>query len=260
MSGENPTPRTERHYYRMPQTCEMFLAALCAIQDYYKWLEKEKRAVTVNAVIGCQNPDLHQFVSCLTIGKHTAEIGEPESLEGFEQAVDFDPEVAYRLSKVNEKHVSQVFGIMIGSDPPKVLPDLSAMAFPDAVEDMLVLPFAGSEQVYAFLEVNKPDRVIHRVEGVENLNQGISPRNMARYKLVVGVRSGLTYLAAALGRAVVEIYPTDRHRNWLSKWSNPFYQMIYGDPGQVTPELVYRAVEVVWKRVEQRERAMMVQA
>lgn len=260
MSGETPTPRTERHYYRLPQTCEMLLAALCAIQDYYKWLEKEKRAVTVNAVIGCQNSDLHQFVACLNSGKHTAEIGAPESLEGFEQAVDFDPEVAYKLSAKTGKHVTQVFGMMLGSDPPKVIPDLSAMKFPEAVEDILVLPFTGSAQVYSFLEVNKPELALYRIDDVEDLSRFVCANTVAGYKMVIGVRSGLTYLAAALGRAVVEIYPTDRHRNWLSKWSNPFYQMIYGDPGQVMPELVYRAVEVVWKRVEQRERAMMVKA
>jgi len=179
------------------------------------------------------------------------------TLDGFDQVVKFDPELAYKLSLTTEKHVTQIFGIMVGSDPVKVVPDISSVVGnikPDC--DIMLLPFSGSDRVDEFLCNNRPELNVQIEPSVVWADS--SWRVALRGKLLVGVRSGLTYLAAAAGLAVVEIYPTDCHRNWMSKWSSMNYQMIYGNPGDVQPDLVYRAIEAMWKRIEQRERAMAV--
>src|ERR1017187_6989228 len=228
MTESKPIERyTEHHFYWMPDTCEMYLAAVCAIQDYFTWVCK--RGVDPLVTIYCPNAELDFLIP--TITKDSSAVVESVrnmtrlTLEGFDQAVKFDPELAYKLSLKTEKHVTQVFGMMIGSDPFKVLPDVSEVTdkiIPDC--DIMVLPFPGSHEVYEFLCNNRPELdTAHSTVG--------QPERGLQGRMLVGVRSGLTYLAAAAGRAVVEIYPTDCHRNWLSKWGATMYQMIYGNPG-----------------------------
>lgn len=257
--------RTERHFYSMPDTCEMFLAALAAIQDYYKWLEK--RDVRTEITVHCPNPKLEFLVPAIAkdeqgVIKEVRTDIAGLTVDQFDQAVKFDPDVAYKLSTTTGKHVSQVFGMMIGSDPPKAIPDIT-MLLPDTkpFKDILVLPFPGWSEVLQFLHNNKPELETNDTDVESECERGDTVfETLCLYKLVVGVRSGLTYLAVAANRAVVEIYPTDCHRDWLSKWSSQWYQMIYGNPGEVSPSLVYRAVEAQWKKVEQRQRAMAVRA
>lgn len=245
--------RPEQHFYWMPESCEMFVAALCAVQDYYKWLDKRGIDPVVTAY--CPNPQLQFLLPAFNkdgrVVVNTVSAIDGLTIEGFDQAVKFDAELAYKLSLGTEKHVTQVFGMMVGSDPVKVVPDLSMIVDQWATtRDIQILPFPGSDKVAEFLLNNRPELDVSEAKDPENWQVALTG------KLCVGVRSGLTYLAAAAGRSVVEIYPTDRHRNWLSKWSAGTYQMIYGNPGDVPPELVYRAIEAMWKKVEQRQRAM----
>jgi hypothetical protein len=249
---------TERHFYSMPATCEMFLAAVCAIQNYYKWLAK--RFIKAEVIVHSPSSELDFLVPTIWLGGDVVVSDVVHdlnglTLDGFDQTVKFDPDLAYRLSLKTEKHVVQVFGMMVGSDPPKVMPDVSCIT--DEIEpncDIMLLPFPGSEQVYEFLVNNRPELNTCTATGdcARPVELGLQGR------MLVGVRSGLTYLAAAAGRAVVEIYPTDCHRNWLSKWGAQHYQMIYGNPGDVQPDLVFRAIEAMWKKVEARRRAMQV--
>ena len=258
MASEQQT-RTEQHFFSMPNTCEMFLAALAAVQDYYKWLSKRK--IFSEITLHSPNEKL-DFLSPAFERPGEATLKEIRrdtvglTLDQFDQAVRFDPDLAYRQAVKTEKHVTQIFGMMVGSEPIKAIPDISSIT--DGItpnRDIVVLPFPGSEQVYEFIVNNKP----------ELDTECVSPRDVHYSqafagRLVVGVRSGMTYLAASAGRAVVEIYPTDQHRDWISKWSHPLYQMIYGNPGEVRPELVYRACEVMWKKVDMRTRALAVKA
>src|ERR1017187_7838139 len=203
MTESKPIERyTEHHFYWMPDTCEMYLAAVCAIQDYFTWVCK--RGVDPLVTVYCPNAELDFLIP--TITKDSSAVVESVrnmtrlTLEGFDQTVKFDPELAYKLSLKTEKHVTQVFGMMIGSDPFKVLPNIDCITEGDRVQyDILVLPFVGSEAVYDFLQNNRPELAVNHASGKLGWQVILSPR------LVVGVRSGLTYLAAAAGRAVVEI-------------------------------------------------------
>lgn len=253
---EELKPRTEQHFFSMPRDCEGFLAALAAIQDYYRWLAGRK--IQGEATVYCPNPELRFLVpaiekegQCRIVDLVASK--EHLTLDRFDMAVEFNNEAGYRLSEKTEKSMAQVFGMMVGSEPQKATPDISCVVNGMLPKyDIVVFPFSGSLEVAEFLANNKPELVVIELKAGLNLGWEFALAG----RLAVGIRSGMTYLAASAGRAVVEIYPTDRHRNWLSKWSNPLYQMIYGDTA--SPELVYRAVEAMWKKVAVRERALQV--
>ena len=58
---------------------------------------------------------------------------------------------------------------------------------------------------------------------------------------VIGIPSPATYLAAAMGLAVVEIIEDDRPRNWLSKWGSSGYRVVTG-PRETHDRQIRRAV------------------
>ena len=55
----------------------------------------------------------------------------------------------------------------------------------------------------------------------------------------------MTYLAASVGRAVVELYPKHYHKEFLSKFSRERYSMIYGQENFKKVH-VQRAMEMIW--------------
>ena len=261
----------EKHFYWMPNTLEMFLAALTAVQDFHVWMEKgfanpnEKVPLRREAEITVYcHKELSFLLPALekaNISRIVAKVDNPMSLDlrDFDLAVKFDSERAYDLVKVAEKHVTQAFGIIIGSDPLKATPDLSNCKFAEPKYDILILPFPDQKQLVDFLVNNHPELETDYVDSATLEDSATGAwESIGKYRMVVGVRSGLTYLAASLGKGVVEIYPPDIYRDWLSKWSCALYQMIYLEPEKASASLVYRAVEAVWKRTVSHQAAQKV--
>ena len=253
----------EKHFYWMPDTLEMFLAAITAIQDFHTWMGKgfanvnEKITLKREAevTIHCKK-ELEFLLPAIEkegMSKIVAKVSNPMSLDlrDFDLAVKFDTERAFNLVKTTEKHVTQAFGIMIGSDPQKATADLSNCKPIAPTLDILVLPFPGQMQLMEFLVNNYPELETDRLDSATDSSlDNCAMEMISKYRMVVGIRSGLTYLAASLGKGVVEIYPPDVYRDWLSKWSCPLYQMIYLEPEKASAALVYRAVEATWRRLK----------
>ena len=239
------TWETEKHLYIMPDDAEAFLAALAALQDYWKWTAK--RFTRVDIHIYFKNKLLKFLLPAFSADTVTSvTVVDDLFNRDYDHVVEFDGKVAYEMGKVTEKHITQVFGIIVGSEPQKSTPDITACLKSNLTHiDILIFPFPAAKQLFEFLMNNHPE--------LQTTFVGTSTpdwQDAVGAKLVVGLRSGMTYLAAAAGRGVLEIYPTDVHRNWLSKWSHPLYQMIYANPEQVSATLAYRSVEILWKKVK----------
>jgi hypothetical protein len=267
---EKPKERyVERHFFWMPSDCEMHLAALCAIQDYLKWLDK--RFIDIEMFVHCANSGLDFLLPAFKVKGVLSiqQVHNPildRSRKDFDQAYKFDADIAYQGSLNTEKHATQMFGIGLGSEPNDPYPNIDlCVKVLEPITDILLLPFPGSDQLEEFIFNNHPDWTVTSVpeKGPYPDWMHDGPEALAavcEHRAVVGVRSGITYLAASVKRGVLEIYPTDKHRNWLSKWANPFYQMIYADPGAVHPSLVYRSVEQLQKKLQARKAAMIPKA
>jgi hypothetical protein len=241
---------TEKHLYVLPEDPESCLAAIAAIQGLLGELKKRKGEADVTVV--CPNETLIDVAVCIDEKCDVyRELPEDVKLRDWDMFFKFDVELAYKMAQPTQKHITQIFGIQIGSDP-KSLPDLAALwpakAIPAAVYDVCLLPFPSRKRVYEYLSNNFPELTIAPQLGYDiTINWQVVQAESA--KIVVGVRSFGTYVAASLGRAVIELYPDDRYRQWLSKWNNPRYQMIYGKIENMTPELVFKALEVQCRRI-----------
>ena len=156
-------------------------------------------------------------------------------------AFQFTEDKAWAVAATTEKHAAIAMGLLVGAEASS-LPDLSAIQFdPSKVDrhiDVLFIDFGDMWMVVqGYLAQNRP-------ELVHDLYYSIWDLFVA--DMVVGYRSAPTYIASALGKKVVELYPDNKYKRWLSKWDNPNYSMIYGK--EFPASKIWRAMETLWER------------
>jgi len=220
--------------FGMPESPEMFLAALSTVQDFAKQLSAQVRMGRKLSgwflAAHVPNRELDFLKPCFPEEMAFLDEWEPKRGE-WDYCYRFDEEASYRLSIPTEQHVTTCFGIMVGADPAQ-LPDLSAVKYElDSPKAPLLrlMDFEGRDELAEIIDRHRPEL------GLTNCGT----------EIVVGMRSFETYVAAALGKTVLELYPDDRHMKWLSKWTGK-YQMVYGDRFPV--EYTWRALEGLLER------------
>jgi len=213
--------------FGMPEDPEMFLAALATVQDYVAQLKKQVKDRRKHGewFVAVHLVKEFEFFKCC-FPEEIVFVDEWNPVRGeWDYVYKFDAEVAYDLSLPTQQHVTTCFGILVGADPAMV-PDLSAVEheFYTGKEPMLqLLSFEGRDELAEIIDNHHPE-----------LGEALCGTSV-----VVGMRSFETYVAAALGKTVLELYPNDKHVKWLEKPGN--YQMIVGDHFPV--EFVWRALE-----------------
>lgn len=229
----------DKIFFQMPEDPEIFLAALTTIQAYledYGKSNQTKQVVSREIYIGCRE-DFRFLLAALPSGEYRINpVGHTYDL-----AFSFDVDAAYQFSLSTEKHISHAFGLMLGADP-KPMPELSALVKGKSEDAGTVLLLNEDFRLAGLLTDIYPE---FEVRTLKDLPWSASTRfnEVVKHSIVIGQRSFETYVAASLGKTVIEIYPPDTHRRWLSKWANRQYQMIYGDPGNVSPDMIVKALE-----------------
>lgn len=238
---------TEKYLFVMPEGMEPFLAATAVVQAFCHNKECDVTIVCPNLSLQIFSPVFPEktyFVRNWNMAR-----GE------FDLEVDFNEKAAYKIARRTGKHIVQIFGLLIGADPingyPTALGDFSKMAKGEERFDVLVWGLSHETGAKFCAEVlnkmHKSYTFIH--EGLakkEEDNAHYVSAVVREHKTIVGIRSSATYLACSYKKPVVELYNTEYYKNWLSKWANPKYQMIYGDNPQV--ETITSAMEAVWAR------------
>jgi hypothetical protein len=246
----------EKLCFIMPSDPEIYLAAIAALQAYFE--EYSKQDATRRFVVTAVTPSNLEFLlNALPVPCNTLEPDATLCCSDFDLVFEFNVEAAYKLSVKTEKHITQAFGLMLGTDA-KSLPDLSPLvkieqAFGDVDEVIdaplyVVYDLPLLTQAVVQLEVQQK---LHPLELRRNcMSKDAHARfcSVLRAPMVIGECSFETYVAAALGKTTVEFYPSYLHRRWLSKWSARSYQMIYG-LDNVTPDRVLTALRTACRRL-----------
>lgn len=252
---------SDKILFGMPEDPELFLAALAAVQDYgwhlVRQLEFKQRDADWVLGIHVPNHQLDFLRPCFPWKGDWFEEPDPtgDGMKRYTNPVDttfvqewtpkrgewdfvyrFDPEVAYSISETSEIHAATAFGILIGAAPEPEFPSLDRLHL-EALNGIAVLPFDGDQEMADLLEIHYPEFPV--VTGIGDVF-GVP----YQYDMVIGPRSSDTYMAASLGKRVVELYPDDRHRGWLAKWGiGTRYMQMYGKEFPVG--MIWRAVEEV---------------
>lgn len=173
----------------------------------------------------------------------------------FDVEFHFDVERAKALSVNTKYHVTFAFGVMLGVYGSAQLPELMGQPVDHNGKTKILLSMDHDWNGWADLE----DIILTNVNDVELVKlDRCAPADYTlqnvfdlavNNQFIVGVRSPLTYLAAALGRRVLEFYPTrDMETSWLTKapGSRTYTMLVEGEqPHRAT--LVWRLLkESLW--------------
>ncbi len=142
--------------------------------------------------------------------------------------------------KTSGKHVCQI-GSMLAGIAVSPLPALEQRK-PNLTKDFLWASLGPIEDNIPWVSTNL---------GLEELLA--VPNGL--YTGFVGRASRETYLACAMGFPVVEIIPTQRSRNWLSKWTNTGYRVVDGAQDEKSlAKCVRNAMNSIEQTVSSREK------
>lgn len=158
-------------------------------------------------------------------------------------AYQFTEEKAWAIAEATEKHVAIAMGLLLGAES-KSLPDLSGITFEEPKDYHVNVLFLDHGDTWLFI-----DEYMRRNRPEVTYDWYFKIDQLADADMVVGHRSAPTYIASALGKKVVELYPDDKYKRWLSKWDNPNYSMIYGK--EFPASMIWRSMETLWERPTQ---------
>jgi hypothetical protein len=156
------------------------------------------------------------------------------------------PTRALNIAEVVGKHITDAWGILYGASP-KAIPELGYTMMYASKEkkwDVLVdsdLP--DSVKLVRYIEMNYPEARL-TCRDIYALRCSELFELMSSARLFIGQRSAATYLATMLKLGLVEYYPDDLPRTFLSQPPREDYKVVFG---QCTAELIWPSLELVWE-------------
>lgn len=239
--------------FTLPAKKDVSIAALIAIKALINVKEQQDSGTPVEHKYRYKVHimDVHDDLKFLTrwiSDVYTKVFVNEESQAEYDLDFVFDEKRAYKLSEYTEKHIVQTFSILLGTDSEVSLP-------PDYI---ILRDFKrDSETVrcaFVLFSCDEFDAIEVR-DMLYTLSSGgcvIADEFSFKAKMelicgadvVIGCRSEYTYIASALDKKVIELYPGDVHKGWFSKWQSPNYRMVYMDGiDKVPSRVIWRALE-----------------
>lgn len=247
----------DRVCFTMPMNTRDFMVAMAVAQDYQLQLalgsEKQFREKNYEVTFRMQER-FKYFEPCLRVMKDNIPIfdysGWDELRRGdFDCFIDFDTERAYEATKLIGNHMTEALGIIIGASPHKY-PQLGALNLTrsENTYDVCILLWSNKKagQFRDFIENNYPQLSIVYANPEETDPEKLMDVN--RFSAVIGPVCAYTYAAAALGKALIEIFPDQKQATLYGNFDLPIYQQVIGE--QVSAEVMWSAWEQKWPEIE----------
>lgn len=252
----------DRILIQMPSDLHEFMIAMAIVQEFQ-----------MQMVVGIQrnHRDPHftttfrmddkfkMFEPCLkVINDHTPEhdySGWNEYVRGdYDYFIDFDFIKAQELMKYNPRHITEAFGVLIGTFTgaiqygvwPQKQPILGPLTLKKQNSDFSVLlmnwDIEVSNKFSGYLRNNYPELTITIIEK-ESIDPEIVTQCVANYDVIIGKASPTTYIAASLNKMVIEIFNSDNDYNLYNNTNIEFYEVAVGNPSAA---FLWKLWEDVW--------------
>ena len=139
---------------------------------------------------------------------------------------EFDTDKAYSIARNINMHMVDAFGVMLGITPRSHFPDLSkALRYETSDHEWLVVldtEFIPEEAIPLLEQKTKSIRLLYKEKDLKRIFSEV-----VKSHWVLGPSSFATYVGVAVGKRVIEIYPTGPyHRDWLSKFGKGYCRMV----------------------------------
>lgn len=247
----------ERVLVILPAELEMVLWAVPVLQGFLQNLLAQKKAIEDVAVV-CDE-QYEELVGWFMPEARCQRAVDRDTVERADLLYEFDDEQALRVTGQVGKSVSESFGILLGSFADRELPIVAKKWVREELE-ILYLPrhvtdIGAWEWPHLMDFVNLMWKEETRVRALPaNISWQKAVDEISQAVGCVGVAGGLTLLAAAMERPVVELYPDSWSQVWQAKLEDMDYRMIYSNPKKVRADFVKKTLDdlmtVVGKRRE----------
>ena len=251
----------------MPDDEETYIAAVAALSAYTAKLYSANMRLDVNLV------GRRTWLSDLLVPPAFRMHDSVESAGvGYDLAVELTQERAAQLANATSQSCATGFGTLLGFEGVNELARMRPL--PEPEHDIGVLWWGKTAD--KFCDAAKrmdPDLNLKRIMPIiwKPRSAGIS---MAALKLVyedscqdalncrllVGMRSPLTYFAACAGRAVIELYPVDEYeKSFFAKWSaQRYWCMLLESRNAIDANYptLWRSFERIWRQLGKQRRLL----
>lgn len=202
----------EKILFHMPEDPTAFVAAVAVTDAYQKMYAA--RDLPIELYIDVRVPD-HAFLLKTLSGeyKRSSESLSICDVENLDLDFTFDVDRAYRLALTGGRHIAEIFGIMLGVDQPFPYPDMSRLESKEITHDILFLDTAlwhnKAKELEEIIFTNAPHLKVNAkyIEEHETLIDAYECVSTAQ--TVIGPPCTATYLAAAMGRNLIEFIGGD---------------------------------------------------
>lgn len=265
----------DRTCISMPDKLWPFLLAMPVVQDYQIQLavgaQRKARDASYDVTIRMRE-EFKYFEPVLRVVKENIPIFDytgwnERQRDDFDCFLEFDFERAKKLSVIPRKHIVDCFGVLLGAGPQK-WPDIRALQIKppgegDPQGDVLVMKWdeVESQKFVHFLDKNYPTLAVsydpRDLTAFENEPQAIF-EYMNLFHIVIGPIGSVTYAAATMKKALIEIFPSAEEGYLYNNSGLPLYKAIVGT--EVKAEFMWTVWEEVLVKYQDINRVVMPQA
>jgi hypothetical protein len=244
----------ERILFRMPWELEYFVPAVAVVHDYVMQVRTRMR-MAPEKLFGLCTVELgaeEQFFFSPMFPFMELTLRENEAApprKDWECVLDLrDAKRPLALGTQCKLPITEAWGILFGANP-KLLPELGYMRMWMDVPERTDILIDGS-LLCADKLTNYVVRNLSLCAGTSFVRVRRAAeqfRLLSTTKMYVGPRSGTTYLAAAMGKGLVEVCPESGFPEWfLAKPASDKYTMVRGGL-DVSAETLWAVLEAVWQ-------------
>jgi len=237
----------------IPDTLEEALWALPVISQHLG-----NRLVTGRAAekVYCFCPivDIRYLFTACWHGMEVLEFPMPEEIRNeVDVLFEFNPDKSYALTQAVGKHIVEAYGTMLGTVAMSILPPIASKEREEPGTVLVVKRHKLDREMVGswwhsdeFVRMGKAFGIPVSLCN-ENLEFRELVTEVGRASVVVGIRGTGTLLASAFGKTVMELSPENwgTHKNWMSKWENKRYRMMYGDLKDMNAIFVWERTRVL---------------
>jgi hypothetical protein len=253
----------DRVLFSMPDKLWGFLLAIPVVQDYQIQLavgaQRGARDKNYEVTIRMKEefsyfePILRMMKDNIPIFDYTG--WDEIQRDDFDCFIDFDFERAIELARVPRKHIVDSFGMLIGAGPRK-WPDIRALRIKppgegDPQGDVLIMKWDDieSERLEKFILSNYPQLgVSYDARDLSKFEE--EPQSILEYMnlfhIIIGPVGVMTYAAATMKKAVIEVFPSMVESYLYNNSGLPLYKAVIGT--EIKAEFMW----TVWEDILQK--------
>lgn len=244
----------DRIVFKMPTRLYEYLIAMAVIQEFQMQLiigiEKKQRDSNYTTTFRMKD-NFAYLIPCLkVINEHTPEYdysGWDEYYRGdFDCFIEFDFYKAENVVSANKRHITEGFGLLLGTLTgaiqygvmPQRQPILRPLNLPVpnknnpvkiGIMEWDVVKNHG-KKLKEYINNNYPEFVVDYCLRVPDPSPEEAVTYVNQYDVYIGLYNDYSYIAAALGKMLIEIFPTEAQYYLYGNDNLDLYKVAIGNP------------------------------